>query len=472
MAHEHNVYDTDPHFIIDPVTRVITNQSSTKTMIIQNDHNSERFSFKMPRMVEEHDMLKCNRVQVHYINFGSNTRYVGVYEVTDVHQCPDDENLIQCSWLISRNATQLVGTLNFVLRFACVNGDDTDYVWNTAVHSGIAVSTGIDNSGEIVEQYADVLESWYAELVAAGTTSLRSISEAKTSAIEDLDAHKAMVLEHIGDAGGIVTSKTEPDNEHVSAWVKDSEGEEMVRLVEERDLNALHEKLAPVNTLEGYDTDKAPSVQAVNEGLAEKAEVQKFTSGKNRMYCARPNNPNSYYELDSKPWMNCIPVYTNVESNITPNTSKYGQATIVVASPKHPYQSANMKYVDDTAAAIRAELGRFVKTIEVGADYYRRYNIPTGALPFFYIGSTEFEYSIDGGGYETVTGNFTQIEFFAEDGYTSLGAQRVTPGSFYNIPEGAFWIGTNAASVAEEGGWDIMYLELNAAILFQVKGSV
>lgn len=48
MGHTHNVYDTDTHFSINPVTRMIKNESSKKVTLIQHDHNSERFTFELP----------------------------------------------------------------------------------------------------------------------------------------------------------------------------------------------------------------------------------------------------------------------------------------------------------------------------------------------------------------------------------------------------------------------------------------
>ena len=53
MAHQHGVYDTDKHFVIDSNTRKIENQSKSKITLIQNDHDSERFTFEIPRYVEE-----------------------------------------------------------------------------------------------------------------------------------------------------------------------------------------------------------------------------------------------------------------------------------------------------------------------------------------------------------------------------------------------------------------------------------
>ena len=44
MAHKHSVYDTDTHFSINQITQAIKNESSSKTTLIQYDHNSERFT--------------------------------------------------------------------------------------------------------------------------------------------------------------------------------------------------------------------------------------------------------------------------------------------------------------------------------------------------------------------------------------------------------------------------------------------
>lgn len=62
----HNVYATDTHSSINPVTRAIKNASSKKATLMQNDHNSERFTFELPRYIEGYDMSLCNETEVHY----------------------------------------------------------------------------------------------------------------------------------------------------------------------------------------------------------------------------------------------------------------------------------------------------------------------------------------------------------------------------------------------------------------------
>lgn len=169
MALIHGVYDTDTHFSIDPVTRAIKNETCPKTSIIQFDHNSERFTFELPRVIEGHDMSLCNVVQVHYVNTDAQTKAqsLGVYEVEDLQISPDDDSVVLCSWLISQNATKYVDGLRFLLRFSCVDEEGVvQYVWNTAIYTGISVASGIFNGEAVAETYVDILEQWKQEFDA------------------------------------------------------------------------------------------------------------------------------------------------------------------------------------------------------------------------------------------------------------------------------------------------------------------
>ena len=166
MAHIHDVYDQDNHFVIDPITRDITSQSE-KISITQYDHNSERFTFEIPKIIEGHDMSRCDKVRVHFINIGSNRSNVskGVYEVDDIRVSSDDSNMLLFSWLISRAATEYSGKLNFSIRFYCISDDNiVDYSWATSIFTGIKISNSIDNSEAITEDYVDILEQWKSEI--------------------------------------------------------------------------------------------------------------------------------------------------------------------------------------------------------------------------------------------------------------------------------------------------------------------
>lgn len=179
MAHQHTVSDTDKHFTINPETREIINESG-KITLIQNDHNSERFTFDIPMLVDGHDMSKCNVVQVHYLNVEGvkdGMTYEGLYEIDDLQANGDT---VSGSWLISRNATQFAGQLNFVIHYQCVADDGTvDYAWSTAIHTGIVVSDGIQNNEVAVSQYTDVLEQWRKTLVLANVIKQYTPADAR-----------------------------------------------------------------------------------------------------------------------------------------------------------------------------------------------------------------------------------------------------------------------------------------------------
>lgn len=165
MAHEHDVWDTNEALVVDASTRTITNPTGKKVTLVQFDHNSERVTFKIPRYIDDHDMLKCDKVEVHYNNVGNGTsssnRAVNsdMYDVADLIINPDDENTVLCTWLISRNATQFHGFVEFKLKFVCYGKDDKiDYELNTRKNDNvIEVAEGLDNSERVTEEYSDVI---------------------------------------------------------------------------------------------------------------------------------------------------------------------------------------------------------------------------------------------------------------------------------------------------------------------------
>lgn len=168
MSHLHNINDTDNKFIVDGISRAIKNGSSSKTTVMQFDHNSEIFTFEIPRYIEGHDLMECNRVEVHYLNIDTETRdeNEGIYLVNDLKVNPEDETKLTCSWVISQGATGLVGSLHFLLRFICSTDGVLDYVWNTSIHTGIYVSKGIYNADIVAESYLETIKAWENRLEA------------------------------------------------------------------------------------------------------------------------------------------------------------------------------------------------------------------------------------------------------------------------------------------------------------------
>ena len=156
------VNDQTLDFRINPDTRVIENLTGGKISLVNNDHNSEQFTFAIPRYIEGHDMLECNRIEVHYININSSNREtsIGVYEIYDLKEYEEQEGYLFFTWTVSMNATKHSGPLSFIIRFACLNDDQIEYAWNTLVNTDVTISPSIYNGEAVVEEYYDLLEQW------------------------------------------------------------------------------------------------------------------------------------------------------------------------------------------------------------------------------------------------------------------------------------------------------------------------
>lgn len=157
LSHLHSVYDTDKHFIIDPITRNIFTESD-KLVLTRYDHNSERFTFEIPRYVEGHDMFECNQIEIHADNISKNKSECNsdVYTVDDKQLSPDDENIVIFSWLISRAFTQIVGKLNFSIDFACIAEDGVEeYSWGTNDFEKVKINDRTHNTQKVMEEHSD-----------------------------------------------------------------------------------------------------------------------------------------------------------------------------------------------------------------------------------------------------------------------------------------------------------------------------
>lgn len=202
MPHTHSVADDDLYFVIDPTTREIDN-GSKKVKLIQYDHNSEIFTFELPRFVEGHDMSLSDSIRVNYININKSTREQkpGTYEAKDLVV---DDSKITFTWLISRNATQYIGPLNFLIKFMCIDENDVvTYEWHTDIFKYVSVSAGMNNEESIEEEYPDILEQWKNEILTA-------IPPSTVPRIESLDFGNMANLRDIDSGSYILYGKFKP----------------------------------------------------------------------------------------------------------------------------------------------------------------------------------------------------------------------------------------------------------------------
>lgn len=200
MAHVHqstDVKDTDPHFIIDPVTRNITNKEG-KIVLMQNDHNSERFTFEIPRYVDGHDMSLCNVVQVHYINKDNANLYqnADIYLVDDIQVVSKAEDVVVGSWLVSMNATTFSGSLEFVIRFACVSKNSViEYQWFSNICAMVRVEKGIYNIDPVTNfEDKDILDSWKKEILGEAMIQTIDLVRESEKTLDELNKKTAETI--------------------------------------------------------------------------------------------------------------------------------------------------------------------------------------------------------------------------------------------------------------------------------------
>ena len=164
MAHTHPVVDSDSRFVINSTTREIST-TSDKLELIQGDHQSERITFEIPKIVEGHDMSLSDRIEVHYINIDRRTNATSrdVYIIDDAAV---DGDKLTFSWLISGNATKYYGRLNFIILFECLDPDGNyTYKWNTEICKLLTIGEGISNTSAVIEDHSDILEKFKKEIL-------------------------------------------------------------------------------------------------------------------------------------------------------------------------------------------------------------------------------------------------------------------------------------------------------------------
>lgn len=211
MAHKHPVLDADRHFVIDPVTRNITNNSG-KLVLMQNDHDSEVFTFEVPRYVEGHDMSLCNVVQIHYNNKDTSGRYQNsdIYVVNDLKAVEpeegdeDGEEVVTGSWLISMNATTFAGSLEFIVRFACVTNTGTiEYQWFSNIYSMVRVEKGIYNV-DVVTNFddKDLLTAWKNEILDYAMPQFTDLVRNANATLDELNKQIVQTVFWLNESTG------------------------------------------------------------------------------------------------------------------------------------------------------------------------------------------------------------------------------------------------------------------------------
>lgn len=196
MAHTHPVVDSDSRFVINSTTREIST-TSDKLELIQGDHQSERITFEIPKIVEGHDMSLSDRIEVHYINIDRRTNATSrdVYIIDDASV---DGDKLTFSWLISGNATKYYGRLNFIILFECLDPDGNyTYKWNTEICKLLTIGEGISNTSAVIEDHSDILEKFKKEILEeAGENSIQPDWNQNDSTAADYVKNRPFYSQH------------------------------------------------------------------------------------------------------------------------------------------------------------------------------------------------------------------------------------------------------------------------------------
>lgn len=221
MPHSHNIIDKDNHFIINPVTRKIQPETHEKNKLVEGDHNSEKYTFEVPKLIEGHDMSQCNIVQIHYLNVSSDKskKVEDVYEVDDLGVLENKENTLAFTWTIKEPATRYNGLLSFAITFKCTTNDTVDYAWHTEIYSGITIGKGMNNAESIIIEYSDILEKWKEELFSVDGR----IETATRKSLEDIGKAKNESLLSIAQHGTVQVSNEEPTDPNVDLYINPDE---------------------------------------------------------------------------------------------------------------------------------------------------------------------------------------------------------------------------------------------------------
>ena len=154
--------ETEPHIIIGE-DRVISVPKELQRIAVQYDHDVETVTFDCPRYWDDLDMSKLNI----YINYMRKDRYVGCYKATDITVDDADSNIMHFNWKISRNVSEVVGELKFLV---CIKKSDAEGYevnhWNSELNTEMYISQGLEAEESIFDAYPDIISQWEDEVNA------------------------------------------------------------------------------------------------------------------------------------------------------------------------------------------------------------------------------------------------------------------------------------------------------------------
>lgn len=162
--------ETEPHIVVGD-DRFISVPAELQRIAVQYDHDVETVTFDCPRYWDDLDMSDLSI----YINYMRKDRVVGVYKATDISVDATNDRIMHFNWKISRNVTEVVGSLKFLV---CVKKGDADgneaNHWNSELNSEMYISEGLEAGESFFDPYPDIITQWEEEVQAVKDILLKA----------------------------------------------------------------------------------------------------------------------------------------------------------------------------------------------------------------------------------------------------------------------------------------------------------
>jgi hypothetical protein len=166
---KHNTKDANAPLLVDHVAQKVTIPPNQRTFGTVGDHRSEQITFQIPKSIDNHDMLTCDRA---YVTWKNSDGVIGHDDLT--LDDTDDEFGYFC-WLIRDALTVARGVVQFSLHFECFNDAGTrTYSWGTTTCS----------DGEILDSINAYLGSYAAIYVDEETLIFSDYTPVLDKAVE------------------------------------------------------------------------------------------------------------------------------------------------------------------------------------------------------------------------------------------------------------------------------------------------
>lgn len=190
---------TNEEHIVVCSDRFITVPEALKRIAVQYDHDVETVTFDCPRYWDRLDMSKMKI----YINYMRADGKIGGYIAKNITVDETDETIMHFDWTISRNVTEVIGTLSFLVCVKRTYSDGTEKNhWNSELNKDMYVSKGLECEETLLKAYPDIITQLlvrmdYVEAITTEEALLNLLNKYLTTDSEMQQVLQAFVDEYL-----------------------------------------------------------------------------------------------------------------------------------------------------------------------------------------------------------------------------------------------------------------------------------